>query len=197
MIKAKLRPLVDFSHPTVIACRSIVNAARAQSRLLLSDSRKKALAYTKGIRRRAKTRGYDEGFGKGQHDFIALGRSLENANEQQQVNLEKQSLELAYVLAEEIISAEISRSPKIFEDWITSAIEIMRASSRLTLIYHPARAKQITNFASNIVTKLMLVSDSSIDECELRLTSELGNVDFSWRQALRSHALSLAARPNK
>jgi len=185
-IVAKLRPPSNPRELTVDECLERINHARAEATHLLRSYRSRAAAFAKGARRRARSRGYQQGLVEAHLEVRSRIEGIHEAYSEAAEAAKAETLTLAYHLAESLIADSLKVSPEPYVRWLSEALEVLKECDHLTLQYHPRCEHALKGLKKKLPKGVAVVENEQLHDVDFRLESAQGAVECAWQKALRA-----------
>jgi len=185
MVTALLREATSPPQLPIEWCRALVRTARHEAQEASRRIRRRACESCKRIRERSRRQGYQDGLLAARSEIARAISAIREQYTNAITQGERDSVRLAYHLAELVLQRNIEQKPELFANYLAKALDILRRGRKFHLSYHPRYENTITQAALVLPPETTLQADPSLTNVEFRLTSDEGAVESAWREALQ------------
>ena len=169
-------PLTTFKE-TVRLGRQVISDERKRSR-------RKALRYAKAIRSRSFNKGYQAGLLAARNECAQTVGALRGCYQEALLTAKGDTLALATALAERIIDSTLIEKPETLLVWIEEGLSVLSRARDIHLAFNPRYEGVMRHLEQHLPETIRIHADPSLSDADFIIRSELGGIEFSWRNAL-------------
>ena len=165
--------------------RSLLKASRFESANILTRARKRAARYRSKAKEQGYRSGVEQGLAESSAQCAEILKSL-SALYARTVDAAQRDVALvAYLIVEELIETHLREEPALIARWISRAMDHLKTHRGMTLRYHPRYHETFTHIATHIPSGITTSMDQNIKDSDFAIDTNVGTVNFSWRELLR------------
>jgi hypothetical protein len=195
MIKVSLHVPPPHADNTPVEARAIVARARAMALQLYRNSRSQLARHLRVRRRQSFEQGYQQGLLQARSDLALISDGLRRNYGAMLDMARADAHRLALEACEEFLHERISLDASPLLPWLEQAVEVMKLSRTISISYHPRLGPSFENLRAVLGENVTLTSGSPDQTQDFVVRGDCGEVEFSWREALRSRLGHVSHRP--
>jgi flagellar biosynthesis/type III secretory pathway protein FliH len=186
MFRAKLMPAGITHDLSVSALRQTIKLGRTTIAQERKRSRAKSVRYSRYIRRRGFSQGYQEGLAQGRNECIDLIKGLRGCYEDVINAAANDTLALATSIAEKIIDTTLTTRPEALMAWISEGLSLLKGSREIHIALNKRYLNIINEISPLLTSGVSIRVDRELSETDFIIEGSRGGIEFSWQSAVQS-----------
>jgi flagellar biosynthesis/type III secretory pathway protein FliH len=193
MFKAKLMPAGITQDLSVSALRQTIKLGRTTIAQERKRSRAKSARYSRYIRRRGFSQGYQEGLAQGRNECIDIIKGLRSCYEEALNTAANDTLALATSIAERTIDTTLTTRPEALMAWISEGLSLLKGSREIHIALNKRYLNIINGISPLLDSGISIRIDGELSETDFIIEGSRGGIEFSWRSTIQpAYELHLA-----
>ncbi len=167
------------------ALRQTIKLGRTTIAQERKRSRAKSARYSRYIRRRGFSQGYQEGLAQGRNECIDLIKGLRGCYEDAINAAANDTLALATSIAEKIIDTTLTTRPEALMAWISEGLSLLKGSREIHIALNKRYLNIINEISPLLTSGVSIRVDRELSETDFIIEGSRGGIEFSWRSTIQ------------